>query len=137
MIIELARSASLLVTAWLFGGMLLFAAGFAAFLFKVMPVPEARMLIRRAFPPFYLFVIFAAALAALLQLLTGKDLHAVTILVLIAVTTVPTRQGLMPAINRATDRGDRKQFAILHGVSVLITLAHIAAAGTVLVRLAA
>ncbi len=133
---DLARPTALLVTAWLFGGMLLFAASFAAFLFKVMPVTEARVLIRKAFPPFYLFVIGAAVLAALLMLLTGEDRPSVVILALIAVTTVPTRQGLMPAINRATDRGDRRQFALLHGVSVLITLVHIAAAGTVLVRLA-
>jgi predicted short-subunit dehydrogenase-like oxidoreductase (DUF2520 family) len=135
-ITDLAPPAALLVTAWLFGGMLLFAAGFAAFLFKVMPVAEARLLIRKAFPPFYLFVIGAAALAAVLLMLAGTDQPAVVILALIAATTVPTRQMLMPAINRATDRGDRRQFALLHGVSVLITLAHIAAAGVVLVRLA-
>ena len=41
----------------------------------------------------------------------------------------------MPAINRATDSGQRQRFKWLHGVSVLITLAHIAAAGAVLVRL--
>lgn len=136
MIADLARPTALLVIAWLFGGMLLFAAAFAAFLFKVMPVADARLLIRKAFPPFYLFVIGAAVLAAVLLLLTGEDHHLVVILTLVAVTTVPTRQVLMPAINRATDCGDRKQFALLHGVSVLITLAHIAAAGTVLVRLA-
>lgn len=136
MIADLASPAALLVTAWLFGGMLLFAAGFAAFLFRVMPVADARRLIRKAFPPFYLFVIGTAALAALLMLLTAEDRPSVVILALIAVTTVPTRQGLMPAINRATDRGDRKQFALLHAVSVLITLVHIAAAATVLARLA-
>ncbi len=135
MIADLALPAALLVIAWLFGGMLLFAAGFAAFLFKVMPMAEARRLIRKAFPPFYLFVIGAAALAALLLMLAGTDQQAVVILALIAVTTVPTRQMLMPAINRATDRGDRRQFGLLHGVSVLITLAHIAAAGVVLVQL--
>ena len=134
-IIELARPAGLLVTAWLFGGMFLFAAGFAAFLFTVMPVAEARTLIRKAFPPFYLFVIGTAVLAGLL-LATSHPQDA-GLLALIAATTIPTRQMLMPAINRATDRGDRKRFAVLHGVSVLITLAHIAIAGTVLVRLAA
>lgn len=136
MIADWTLPAALLVTAWLFGGMLLFAAGFAAFLFKVMPVADARLLIRKAFPPFYLFVIAAALLAALLLMLAGTDSGTATILALIAVTTVPTRQMLMPAINRATDRGDRQRFALLHGISVLITLAHIAAAGFVLVRLA-
>lgn len=135
MIADLAGSAALLITAWLFGGMLLFAAGFAAFLFKVMPVAEARLLIRKAFPPFYLFVIGTSGAAAALLMLASAEASTAVLLALIAATTVPTRQILMPAINRATDRGDRKQFARLHGISVLITLAHIAAAGAVLLRL--
>lgn len=130
----LVRPAAVLVTAWLFGGMLLFAAGFAAFLFQAMPVAEARLLIRKAFPPFYLFVIGAAVLA-IPPLATIDRLDAL-IMAGIAITTIPTRQLLMPAINRATDRGDRKRFGMLHGVSVLITLIHIAGAGAVLVRLA-
>lgn len=44
------RHAALLTTAGLFGGMLLFAGGFAAFLFEVLPVAAARALIRKAFP---------------------------------------------------------------------------------------
>jgi hypothetical protein len=58
-------------------------------------------------------------------------------LALIALTTVPTRQVLMPAINAATDRGQRQRFVRLHTLSVLVTLAHIAAAAAVLVRLSA
>jgi len=126
--------AALLVTAWLFGGMLLFAAGFAAFLFKVLPMAEARALIRKAFPPFYLFVIGTAGVAALLA--APVDRTAALMLAAIALTTVPTRQLLMPAINAASDAGQRARFGRLHGLSVLITLAHIAAAGAVLVRLA-
>jgi hypothetical protein len=42
----------------------------------------------------------------------------------------------MPAINDATDRGLRRRFAWLHGLSVVVTLAHIVIAGAVLVRLA-
>jgi hypothetical protein len=41
----------------------------------------------------------------------------------------------MPAINRASDTGARARFNALHGLSVAITLAHIALAGVVLVRL--
>lgn len=133
MIEILVRPAAVLVTAWLFGGMLLFAAGFAAFLFQAMPVAEARLLIRKAFPPFYLFVIGAAVLA-IPPLATIDRLDAL-IMAGIAITTIPTRQLLMPAINRATDQGDRKRFGMLHGISVLITLIHIAGAGAVLVRL--
>lgn len=129
----LIHGAALLATAWLFGGMLLFSAGFAAFLFKALPVPEARSLIRKAFPPFYLFVLGLAAVAA--ALCWPVDRRGAAVLALIALTAVPTRQVLMPAINTATDRGDRQRFVQLHGVSVGVTLAHIAAAAVVLVRL--
>ncbi len=37
----------------------------------------------------------------------------------------------MPAINNATDQGQRARFARLHGLSVLVILAHIAAAAAV------
>ena len=131
----LLRGAALLTTALLFGGMLLFAAGFATFLFKVLPMAEARVLIRKAFPPFYLFVIGVATAAALLA--ASTDRLAAQMLALIALSTVPTRQVLMPAINTATDRGQRQRFMRLHTLSVIVTLAHIAAAAAVLVRLSA
>lgn len=130
---QLLQNAALLLTAWLFGGMLLFAAGFAAFLFKVLPVTEARWLIRQAFPPFYLFVAGTAAVAA--GVCWAVDHRGALLLAAIALTTWPTRQLLMPAINGATDRGDRQRFMWLHGLSVLVTLLHIAAAGVVLMRL--
>ena len=53
---------------------------------------------------------------------------------LIAATVLPTRQILMPAINRATDIGAKDRFKVLHGLSVVITLVHIALAGYVLTR---
>jgi hypothetical protein len=114
--------------------MLLFSAGFAPLLFKLMPVEQARTLIRGTFPYFYVAVIAMAVLAAALCAIS--DPVGAAVLAAIALTTWPTRQVLMPAINRATDAGDRRRFAWLHGVSVLIGLAHIAAAGWVLVRLA-
>jgi hypothetical protein len=128
------RAASLLLAAGLFGGMLLFAGGFAAFLFTALPAAQARMLIRQAFPPFYLVVIGGAAAAAVAAF--AIDRTAAAWLLAIAVTTVPARQVLMPAINRATDAGAKARFARLHGLSVVVTLLHIAIAGMVVVRLA-
>lgn len=127
------HGAALLLTATLFGGMALFAGGFAAFLFTALPLADARALIRRAFPPFYVWVIAMAALAA--GTAWPVDRTAAAWLAMIALSTVPTRQGLMPAINRAADEGRRRRFGVLHGASVLITLAHVALAGWVLVRL--
>lgn len=126
------KISTLLVTAFLFGGMLLFAGGFTAFLFKALPENEARSLIRKAFPYFYLFVITVSLLAAALAALS--DLISASTLALIGLTTVPTRQILMPAINAATDSGDWMRFVFLHGASVVITLLHIVASAAVLVR---
>ncbi len=125
-------ASALLTTALLFGGMVLFSLGFAAFLFTAFPAETAGPTIRRAFPHFYLFVIGCAALGGVL--LWGDDRFGGTILMLIALTTLPTRQILMPAINRATDSGAMTRFKWLHGASVAITLAHIALAAWVLVR---
>lgn len=124
---------ALLTTALLFGGMTLYAFGFAAVLFKTLPMPSARAVLRGAFPWFYLFVIGTAALAAALW--WPHDPAKAALMAAVAASTVPTRQLLMPAINRATDAGDRRRFAWLHGLSVLITLAHIAATGWLLATL--
>ena len=125
---------ALLATALLFGGMFLYAFGFAAFIFSALPAASAGALIRRAFPWFYLFVLstsgFAAAVAA------AADPVSSAILVAIAMTTIFARQGLMPAINRATDCGAKRRFQVLHTTSVFITIAHIVGAGFVVLRLA-
>lgn len=127
------RSAGILVSAFLFGGMLFFSAGFAAFALKVLPLAQARLLIRQAFPPFYIFVMVLAVAAALL--IFTLDSASALIMFIIAITTLPNRQFLMPAVNRATDQGERKRFLQLHTLSVLITLAHIVLVAIVIIRL--
>ena len=124
---------ALLTTALMFGGTVLYAFGFAAFVFTALPAETAGPLIRRAFPHFYLFVLATSALAA--GLVSFTDTLASAILATIAVTTVLARQVLMPAINAATDQGAKKRFKILHTLSVIITLAHIAGAAFVILRL--
>jgi hypothetical protein len=126
------HTASLLVVSLLFGGMFLFSAGFSAFLFRHLPPQDARMLIRKAFPPFYLFVIVASGLAMALS--WRLDSFSTAWMAFVMLTTVAARQLLMPAINRATDLGYRKRFLWLHGFSVLLTLGHIVLAAVVLVR---
>ncbi len=126
------RMASLLVMSLLFGGMLLFSAGFAAFLFRYLPPQDARMLIRKAFPLFYLFVIVVSGFAT--ALCWRSDSFSAAWMAFVMLTTVAARQLLMPAINRATDLGYRKRFLWLHGFSVLLTLGHIVLVALVLVR---
>jgi len=126
------ESVALLLTAALFGGMVLYSAGFAGFLFAVLPPDTAGASIRRAFPVFYLLVMGTSLLAAIFVF--PDDLWSAIWLGIIAISTLPTRQILMPAINRASDTGNKKQFAVLHGLSVLVTLAHIVISGWVLIR---
>lgn len=125
--------ASLLVVSLLFGGMFAFSAGFAAFLFRYLPPQDARRLIRKAFPPFYLFVIVLSGLAMVLS--WRSDSFSAAWMAFVMLTTVAARQLLMPAINRATDLGYRKRFLWLHGFSVLLTLGHIVLAAVILVHI--
>lgn len=127
-------SLAVLSTALLFGGMVLYSFGFAAFVFKALPPQTAGATLRQAFPWFYAFVIATAAAAAALWWPTDRGSAA--LLAAVALTTVPVRQLLMPAINRATDTGQRKRFQWLHGLSVLITLLHIVATGWLLAHIA-
>lgn len=127
-------SLAVLTTALLFGGMSLYSFGFAAFLFKTLPAKTAGETLRRAFPWFYAFVIATSVAAALLW--WPRDAVFAGVMGAVAATTIPARQILMPAINRATDAGLRRRFQWLHGLSVVITLGHIAATGWLLSNLA-
>lgn len=127
--------AGILLTALLFGGMVLYTFGFAAFVFSALPSDTARAMIRRAFPHFYLFVLAISAVAV--GFAAGFDQTSALILAAIAASTVVARQVIMPAINAASDAGAATRFKALHSLSVLVTLAHIAGAGIALIRLGA
>lgn len=129
----MTHSLAILLTALLFGGMTLYSFGFAAFLFKALPPATAGATLRLAFPWFYLFVLATAAVAALLW--WSHDAISTAVMAFIALTTFPVRQLLMPAINRATDTENRLRFKWLHGVSVLVTMSHIAVTGWILTRI--
>lgn len=121
----------LLTLALLFGGMVLYSFGFAAFLFSAMPADSAGPLLRKAFPHFYMFVFLTALVGTALA--GFVNLGTASVLLAIALTTAVTRQVLMPAINRATDAGAKTSFKWLHSLSVLITLGHIGAVAYILV----
>ncbi len=123
-------SLATLTTALLFGGMTLFSFGFAAVLFKTLPAASAGAVLRQAFPWFYAFVIAVTGLSAALWWPLRADFA--WLMAAVALSTLPVRQLLMPAINRATDTGARRRFQVLHGLSVLVTLAHIVATGALL-----
>lgn len=121
---------ALLITSFLFGGMMLFAAGFGPLVLKNLEGNVARAFIRNTFPHFYLFVLTSSLLAAVTVFIFVP--FASIALLSIFFSTLPTRQILMPAINAAADEGKRKKFKLLHALSVTITVAHIVIAGAVL-----
>ena len=121
---------SLLITAFLFGGMLLFSVGFGPLVLKNLEGSVARSFIRNTFPHFYIFVLGSSFLAGA-TVFTASPVASVALLA-IFFTTLPARQILMPAINTASDEGGRKKFKTLHALSVVITLAHIFISGAVL-----
>ena len=121
---------ALLTTSFLFGGMMLFAAGFGPIVLKNLEGNVARLFIRNTFPHFYLFVLVSSFLAAVTVFVFAPFVSLA--LLTIFFSTLPARQILMPAINAAADKGDRKKFKLLHALSVVITLAHIVIAGSVL-----
>lgn len=124
---------AMLMTAILFGGMVLYSFGFAAFLFSHLPAQDAGSILRKAFPVFYLWCVAVGLLAA--GLLLFVDSVSAWLVMAVALTTVPARQLLMPAINAASDNNDRRRFKILHGSSVLLAVAQMTMLAYVLIRL--
>ncbi len=124
--------AALLTAALLFGGMTLYSFGLAPLLFTGLDAPTAGKMLRRAFPWYYLFILATAALAALL--LWPTDPFATTLMAATAVIALLSRQALMPAINAATDSGNKRRFATLHSLSVVLNFVQLAAVAWVLIR---
>ena len=114
---------ALLLTSFLFGGMLLFSAGFGSLSFKFLEAPVARAFIRKTFPYFYGYVLVISALIFLVCFNISNLTSALAFSIFIS--TIPTSLVLMPAINKASDAKQKRKFVLLHTASVLITLFHI------------
>ena len=118
---------SLLLVAFLFGGMLLFSLGFGTLAFKFLELATARQFIRKTFPFFYFYVFSVAIVAS--SILVFKNFDAFLLIFFIAITTIPAGLILMPAINLASENKLKRKFLLLHSLSVFITLAHIIVSG--------
>ena len=114
---------TLLLTSFLFGGMLLFSVGFGTLSFKFLESSIARAFIRKTFPYFYGYVLFVSALIVLFSFNISNLTAALAFSIFI--TTIPTSRVLMPAINKESDTKQNRKFVLLHPLSVSITLLHI------------
>jgi hypothetical protein len=113
--------------------MLLYSFGFAAFVFTALPADQAGRLLREAFPHFYAWCVVTSISAAIPFYFI--DLLSALVLCAIALTTIPARQLLMPAINAAMDSGNKSRFGVLHSASVALTVLQIGAVGFCLTQL--
>jgi Domain of unknown function (DUF4149) len=125
---------TLLLSALLFGGMTLYSFGFAPLLFTSLPVDQAGMLLRKAFPHYYLFIFITATAAGASFLL--RDPVSAGLMLGVALFAMLARQGLMPLINAARDAKRTKQFNRLHATSVVVNMLQLLAVLVVLVRIA-
>ena len=133
-----------LALAAVFGGMLFFSAVMAPLVFTRLPADQAGRFIRQVFPWYYL-VSGAASALALAALAVARGLLAWETLAVAAVAAAfaAARQGLMPRINRESDRARAGEldaphrFNRLHRLSVIVNALQLLAVTAVLVRLIA
>lgn len=131
---------SVLGTAAVVGGILLFASVVAPATFAALDASAGQRYLRRVFPRYYLFLIIAAGLGSACAVAYHPRLGA--LLAAIAISTVVVRQIVMPMINAARDAelaGDPvagARFKLLHRAAVIVNVLQLAVAGFVLFRLA-
>lgn len=128
-----------LALALMLGGMVFFAAIVAPNVFTRLPMAHAGPFIRVLFPWYYRYLAATAAICAV-ALIPARPLDA-AIIGIVALATVWLMFGLMPAINRDSDRariGDaeaKRNFDRGHRLSVIVNVVQLAAAVVVFVRL--
>lgn len=137
------KSISTLIVGGAFGGMVFFSFVVAPQLFSQLGRETAGRFVRVFFPQYYLIMTGAfVAGAGLLAFLRSFSLE-VAVLAGVAVTFVALRRGLQPRLEDLRERraqGDaaaEASFRRLHGLSMIVNLAQILAAGFVLLRLGA
>ena len=100
------------------GVMLFFSVAVAPGIFKVLPADWAGVYVRAFFPKYYAVLGAVTALAAW----TSTSAAAQPSLWACAAVFLLSLWPITPAINRARDRGAKRLFGALHGVSVLLNL---------------
>lgn len=128
-----------LALALLLGGMVFFAAIVAPNVFTRLPMAQAGPFIRVLFPWYYRYLAVTAGLcAAALSLERPVDAGIMAVVTLVTLWLV---YGLMPAINRQSDRvqagekGAKRGFDRGHRLSVVVNVLQLVAALVVFVRL--
>ena len=131
---------AMLATALALGGMVFFSFVMAPLVFRQLDRQQAATFMRAAFPRYYA-AIGAFALIAALAAVPG-DTAASALMAGVAIAFAALRAFLLPAINRhregraAGDQAASRAFARLHGFSMVVNFAQLAAVTVAVLRLA-
>lgn len=109
---------SMYLIAGIVGVMLFFSVAVAPTIFKVLPVEWAGIYVRKFFPKYYLVLGICCVLAGVF----APVLQLKIILLACAVLFAISLEVLMPAVNKAKDENNTKQFSLLHGMSIAVNL---------------
>lgn len=109
---------SMYLIAGIVGVMLFFSVAVAPTIFKVLPAEWAGIYVRQFFPKYYLVLGVASLLAGIVAPLLQLKIIAIGCAALFAVSLWV----LTPAVNKAKDEHNTKQFNLYHGASVAVNL---------------
>jgi hypothetical protein len=107
---------SLYLVCGMIGIMVFFTIAVAPTVFKVLPQEWASKYVRNFFPKYYAFLGAVSIIASFV----ATDTLSMGLLVGCASLFFISLWVLTPAINRASDQGNKKMFRILHGMSVVV-----------------
>jgi len=116
-------AASMLLVAGIVGIMAFFTVAVAPTVFKVLPQEWAGVYVRAFFPKYNAFLGILTALAAYLAI----ESTTIAVLSLCASLFFFSLWVITPRINEARDLGKNRVFGLLHGTSVIVSLAKMAA----------
>ncbi|MEM0976516.1 MAG: DUF4149 domain-containing protein [Pseudomonadota bacterium] len=125
---------ALFATAIVFGGMILYSFGFAPFVFTQLEAPAAGLMLRRAFPWYYMFSMGAGAASAFALIFV--DTFGAQLMLAVVLIAMVAHFILMPRINAARDQGAsaKSRFDWLHRASVALNFVQLGLIGWVLAR---
>ena len=111
--------------AFLLGGMIFFPTVVAPTIFKSLDIVQAGLFLRKLFPSYYTFIIVVSGFAAILDNFKNPVFF---ICIVVLISTLITRQILMPRINiwrdaeLAGDGTAGHKFKIAHRLTVVLNI---------------
>ena len=94
----------------------------ASSIFKVLPEDNAGILLRNLFPKFFLFLAALSLTGLAIGLVYSLEFFPLIFMQLVNFIFFVICYSLIPATNKARDEDNKKNFGMLHTVSVLLTL---------------